>query len=201
MSKAKASNIGVWLNRLRSGKALYFLSDLCKLSELSVASMRRATQRLVKRGLLKRVGKELYWNTFKACSLELLANTLVIPSYVSMESALNQHGILLQAPQVLTCLTTQRPRTVKTPLGTIVYQHLAPRYFWGYTQVSQHGAVASPEKAVVDYIYQRRQNGQSISMDEWEIGAVNKALVKKYAQKFPRTVQNLWDRHVGSPNR
>ena len=183
----RSNTTALWLGRLRHGQPLYFLSDLCKLSGLSVSSMRRSVQRLVKQGLLKRVGKEVYWNTFLACASELLASTLVLPSYVSLESALYHHGIILQAPQVLTCVTTRAPRSLKTAMGTLLYQHISARYFWGYQQIN--GALASAEKAVLDYIYLSLKTGKKFSTDEWDWSQIDKPKLLADGQRFPKTVQ------------
>lgn len=183
----RSNTTAQWLSRLRQGQPLYFLSDLCKLSGLGVASMRRSVQRLVQRGLLRRVGKELYWNTFLPCSIELLSGALVLPSYVSLESALYHHGIILQAPQVLTCVTSGPPRRLKTAMGSLLYQHISERYFWGYQQGD--GSMATAEKAVLDYVYLSLKTGKTFSTDEWDWSEINQPLLLEYSLKFPGTVQ------------
>jgi len=49
-----------WTRIFRTGKTIYSLRELMRLSGLPISSMRRAAQRLVQKGLLLKLGKELY---------------------------------------------------------------------------------------------------------------------------------------------
>lgn len=85
-----------------------------------------------------------------------VANVLKSPSYISLEKALEFHGLIPEAVPVVTSLTTKRQGRFQTPVGNFSYRHIQPSYFWGYTAVShehQMGYVARPEKALLDLIY------------------------------------------------
>ncbi|MBI5445836.1 MAG: hypothetical protein HY900_32050 [Deltaproteobacteria bacterium] len=90
-----------------------------------------------------------------------IANLLVRPSYVSLESALWFRGMLPEAVFAVTSVTTARPAGYETQLGTFDFRHLAPGMFWGYTTerlAPANGAlafVARSEKALLDLVYLR----------------------------------------------
>ena len=116
-----------WTRIFRTGKAIYSLGELMRLSGLPVSSMRRAAQRLVQRGLFLKLGKELYANAFSPPSLEEVAGVLYPPSCISLESALHIHGIIGQAPHMVTCISVNKTKTFRTALGEIAYSGMHTR--------------------------------------------------------------------------
>jgi len=131
---------------------VYKFAELMRLSGLSSSSLRRALYRLTKRGLLIKLSKGLYANSFSSPTLEEIAGVLYPPSYVSLESALFLHGILEQAPHLVTCVTLNKTKTFHTDLGEISYFHIKPDFFYGY-QINDHIPLACAEKAALDFIY------------------------------------------------
>lgn len=90
--------------------------------------------------------------------LEHIANRLVYPSYVSMESALAWYDLIPEAVAVVTSVTTTRPRVLENTLGTFRYRHIRRELFWGFTAESLHKqeyVIALPEKAILDLLYFR----------------------------------------------
>lgn len=88
--------------------------------------------------------------------VEHIANRLVYPSYVSLEYALAWYDLIPETVPVVTSVTTGRPRTYETALGTFRYRHVKRDLFWGCEAVSLQGldcVVAYPEKALVDLFY------------------------------------------------
>ncbi len=87
-----------------------------------------------------------------------LAGLLNRPSYVSLEKALEYHGLIPEAVPVCSCVTTKRPGRMKTPLGIFDYRHVRTSLFWGYRSLKIEGLVAfvaTPEKALLDLFYLR----------------------------------------------
>jgi predicted transcriptional regulator of viral defense system len=84
----------------------------------------------------------------------VVANHLLGGSYVSLESALQWAGHLPEEVSTVTSVTTGRPCRFETPLGSFLFRHLAPGYFFGFekSQVipGQEAFVAFPEKALLD---------------------------------------------------
>ena len=90
-------------------------------------------------------------------SLQLIANHLYGPSYVSLKYALSHHGLIPEAVHQVTSVTTRRSKLYKTPLGRFSYQTLpATVYRFGMQSVKNDSGhfylMASPEKALCDMI-------------------------------------------------
>lgn len=87
----------------------------------------------------------------------LLANRLVRDSYVSLQSALEHHGLIPEHTPVITSVTTRRPGRFVTPLGIFDYRHLKADLFTGFRRElvaeDQAADIATPAKALADLIY------------------------------------------------
>lgn len=80
--------------------------------------------------------------------------TAPLPSYVSLQSALYLHGMISQVPAVIYAVSLARARQYTTPLGVISVHHVVPGFFFGFEEAGRQGEqVASPEKALVDFLY------------------------------------------------
>ena len=80
--------------------------------------------------------------------------TAPLPSYVSLQSALYLHGMISQVPAITYAVSLARARQYTTPLGVISVHHVVPGFFFGFEEAGRQGAqVASPEKALVDFLY------------------------------------------------
>ncbi|WP_210420789.1 hypothetical protein [Chitinophaga sp. XS-30] len=118
-------------------------------------------QYLVKDGLLLPVRKGLYVAGPKITHQQpdpfLLANHILGPSYVSLESALSYYDLIPEKVYETTSVTTKGSRIYQTPLGVFSYTRLRlPYYSYGIASVAvspkQRFLVATPEKALFDKI-------------------------------------------------
>ena len=85
-----------------------------------------------------------------------IASILIEPSYISMEKALEFHGIIPEAVPVYTSLTTKRTAKFINKAGVFEYHYIKKTLFWGYASVEvnkQTAFVATPEKALLDLFY------------------------------------------------
>ncbi|MCZ4221833.1 type IV toxin-antitoxin system AbiEi family antitoxin domain-containing protein [Pedobacter rhodius] len=87
----------------------------------------------------------------------LIANHILGPSYVSMESALSYYGLIPEKVFAVTSMTTKASRQFKTKIGLYTYTKLPlPYYAFGINTVSlsknQNAMLANPEKALCDKI-------------------------------------------------
>jgi hypothetical protein len=87
----------------------------------------------------------------------LLANHILGPSYVSVESALSHHGFIPERVYEIASMTTKAPRKFKTSQGTFTYIKLQlPYYSYGIRSEKladdQYAMVASPGKAIFDKV-------------------------------------------------
>lgn len=87
----------------------------------------------------------------------VVANALRQPSYVSLQSALAHHGLIPEAVQIVTSVTTKRPARWDTPLGRYDFRHLKTEFFNDYRLLDlvgrQQAFVGTPEKALLDLVY------------------------------------------------
>jgi predicted transcriptional regulator of viral defense system len=123
---------------------------------------------LLKKGVITRVKKGLY--VFgepyrrKPVSREILANLIYGPSYISLDYALQWHGLIPEAVHTMTSVTSGRSRSFTTPFGTFSYWHIPLRaYQVGMDRVAladnRAFLIATPEKALADRIAAERGTG------------------------------------------
>lgn len=79
--------------------------------------------------------------------------TAPFPAYVSLQSALYLHGMISQVPSVTYAVSLARTRRFTTPLGTVSIHHVQPPFFFGFEDAGHGGRLATPEKALVDFLY------------------------------------------------
>ncbi|HFQ5125918.1 TPA: hypothetical protein ACGUU0_000354 [Vibrio vulnificus] len=118
-------------------------------------------KRLVKNQFLERVARGTYLYTlskdrFSANTLEIIAKTLRRGeySYVSLESALSEYGVISQIPvDRLTVMTTGRKGEYKTQYGVIEFTHTkksVPDIIDNIRSVGRPLRVATQETAIRD---------------------------------------------------
>lgn len=93
---------------------------------------------------------------------------------------------------MLTCVTPGYPQSFRTKSAGIVYRTISPHLYWGYqqkaTRYNQY-FIGEPEKALLDWIYLTRQEGLPTPFDELHVQFISAPKLRKYAERFPRTVQ------------
>ena len=152
-------NYGKLLNITRSSPV--FSSSFLLAGRGTANSVRRQLDRWVKSGRLIQLRRGVYSVAppyrAEAPHPFLVANHLRKPSYVSLQSALSYYGMIPEVVPVTTSVTTARPETLETPLGSFVFRHLKKTAFFGYAQTEisrrQSAFLASPEKALLDLLY------------------------------------------------
>ena len=89
-------------------------------------------------------------------SLELIANQLYAPSYVSMSSALRYYGLIPETVYTMQSMTIKHSRSFDTPVGHFDYSSINRETFHvGVTIIEKQTytfLMASPEKALCDLI-------------------------------------------------
>ena len=92
----------------------------------------------------------------KLLSMELIANHLYGPSYISMESALRYYGLIPESVYITQSMTTKHSREFKNSLGKFEYTQCTKEYFAiGIRhEIKDNTAflIAQPEKALCDLI-------------------------------------------------
>jgi DNA-binding Lrp family transcriptional regulator len=168
--------------------------ELARRYKLSEAAVRNALRRHDGRGLVERISTRIYINHLnQQFSPRDLVNVLRPESYVSLESVMVETGITSQSPSVLTCVTPGYPQSFRTKSVGIVYRKISSDLYWGYEQKAtryNNYLIAEPEKALLDWIYLTRQEGLPTPLDELQLQFLSAAKLRKYSERFPRTVQS-----------
>jgi hypothetical protein len=88
--------------------------------------------------------------------LAVIANSVVHPSYLSLEWALQFYDMIPEHVPNPTSITTGRGMQFEAQGGLFLYYHVQPSFFKGYRQEMLGGFkvnIAYPEKALLDKIY------------------------------------------------
>lgn len=147
------SKIEIYKKLLRSKKQIYTVGDLKKILGLRKDnSIYQAIKRLKKENLLERLTNGVYKLIDTPSDDFVIANNLYYPSYISLETALNYYGILIQTPYIISSITTRRNKLIKQKDKEFIFFHLKGDYFFDYIK-ERDFLIATPEKALVDTIF------------------------------------------------
>lgn len=120
----------------------------------------------------------------KPVSVYGLAQHVYGPSYVSLETALRYHGWIPEAVYACTNVSFLTSKQYETPYGIFSYKRVPQQIFYAgvMRNEDENGNVffmASPVKALADYVYVHRKNWKgideaaaSLRIDEDDLGSV-----------------------------
>jgi hypothetical protein len=181
-----------WLDffRRHTEKKVFALTDIEQMTGLSKSHLQVELGRLVRRGVLKRLARKWYTNPFAPPLIEEAAMVVRYPSYISLEYALAQEGILSQTAFTVTLVTTKLPYTFHLDGATLEYHQIAKRLFWGY-RFDGRANVALPEKALLDFIYIRHLKTRDLAaarlhslLDDMYLEELNTERLLSFAAEF-----------------
>jgi len=140
---------------LEIGQPVFQTSDVAAYLDINRGHASKLLGRLAVSGHIIHLGRGLWALKERVDPLALPGYlTAPFPSYISLYSALYHHGMLSEIPAVTYAVSVAETRRVDTPLGTVSIHHIEPSFFFGFEILSSSGAkVASPEKAVLDFLY------------------------------------------------
>lgn len=117
--------------------------------------------KLLKANQLIRVKKSIYIfgkeYRQRPYSLEVLANLIYGPSYVSFEYALSYYNLIPEKVVRVTSACYKKNKDFSTPVGEFIYYYVAPNKYtagitWKSIDENTHFLIATKEKALADYI-------------------------------------------------
>jgi predicted transcriptional regulator of viral defense system len=169
------------------------------------ASPRDKITALLAKGIIIRVKKGLYLfgqpHRRRPVSRETVANLVFGPSYISLEYALQFHGLIPEAVETITSVTTGRSRTFSTPIGRFGYRSIPLKAFrLGMDRVESAGGIAfliaTPEKALADKLVAERGLGatdvltmrdyllSSLRIPAPELGRLDPGQIEEFARAY-----------------
>lgn len=165
----------------KAGKSFFTTSELgVLLGVSSVRTLEDLIKRLIVEKILIQLERGKYMLASKTPSDFDVAQFLYAPSYISLETALNYHGILSQFPTEITSVTTKK-RLSKNILGKIYsYSKLKTELFTGYYK-EEGFLIACPEKALFDQLYMISKSLKSAEyLNEMDYSGIDVAKVNSY---------------------
>lgn len=92
------------------------------------------------------------------------------PSYMSVWSALFNHGMIDQIPRAVYAVSMGRAKKVRSAGTTFDVHHMCPALFDGYSGATgTRAGVATPEKALFDTVYLLASRSADMSLPELEL--------------------------------
>ena len=151
--------------------------------------------KLKKEGLIQTLKRGLYLHKSPFIntniSKEIIANTLLSPSYISFDYALYFYGLIPESVYDVTSATTKRSKSFKTDIGVFSFKEIPKELYQIGLKIesTKNGnfIIASKEKALCDKVYYTKniqitskksmieflQDDLRIDMDELEICDMN----------------------------
>ncbi|MDY6847407.1 MAG: hypothetical protein SVP52_09775 [Chloroflexota bacterium] len=139
-----------------------FSSNLLLAGDTSTALVHKQLSRWVKSGKVIRLRRGLYTLAEpyreEAPHPFTLANQLLAPSYISLQSALAYYELIPEAvPNITSVTSRKRTQTISTPFSQFSYRSVQPGLFSGFQLVemspTQRAFLSRPEKALFDLVY------------------------------------------------
>lgn len=155
--------------------------------------------RWVGRGELWRLKRGVYQWPDQPVEEAVISNLLYQQSYVSLETVLNTAGVIPDVPAEVTAVTTKRPKKIKTPNGLYSYSKLRIDLYFGYSLIADKPGsftyrIASPEKALLDYMYVRRVSKLSSLRLDWQ--SLKLSRLKQMMTSYPDWVKKELTNYV-----
>ena len=157
---------------------------------VSTSYASRALRTLAERGLARRIRHGLWSLADRSVDPRLLADEITRPhpAYISFASALAAHGVIDQIPREIALASTGRAKRVKTSQGIFVVHRVPPRLFGGY-DLKNGVAMATPEKALFDFVYVSQASGRTRQrLPELDL-----------PRSFSRGEIEVWIKRISSP--
>ncbi|MBB3057122.1 type IV toxin-antitoxin system AbiEi family antitoxin domain-containing protein [Mucilaginibacter gotjawali] len=127
----------------------------------------------------------------------LMANQILGPSYVSLDSALSYYGLIPERVYEITSATVKASRKFVTEMGLFSYTHLSlPYYSFGIQQQilsdEQYVMMASPEKALFDKVITTSGLVLRSKKHAWEYLVENLRMDEDSLKDFDTTSMSSW---------
>ncbi len=204
------------IKRTKVENLLAFLPPLFRKTHLDTllqdpAYCAQVLNRMLKRRLVARITKGVYLNVLK-CKftnewppVEEAACLIKPAAYVSLEWALHYWNLILQRPAVCTAVVTKVGRlrrvSFKETLDQVTVEYevefsaisKVPRHFGIEGLPEIMARMATPERALLDWIHVRRPSEYTISswIDEMEVENLNAERLLAFSQHYPPRVKRL----------
>lgn len=161
---------------------LFSLTDFGRLFKISnQQTLYKKIQRLENEGLVERIIKGKYLFKFGQATDFEIANYLYPPSYISLESALSFYGIITGFPYLITSITSKNSKIIRAQNKDFSYSQISSGFYFGIEK-KERFLIASPEKALLDYIYFASKGLRNKEYDEMDFSEIDRKKMVLYAK-------------------
>ncbi|MFW6148052.1 MAG: type IV toxin-antitoxin system AbiEi family antitoxin domain-containing protein [Thermodesulfobacteriota bacterium] len=181
------NNISLLLN---TDTSFFTLSSLQAILNLTRESARTTASRLVERGILIRLRRDLYALVNRHYSLFSLANALHQPSVISLETALNYWGLIVQVPQVIFSISLRSYR-YEGDTTEFIYRRIKQSLFRFGQVKAEDFYITEPEKALLDSLYMKSKGLVELLPGDVDTGKLDNELLRYYSSHYPGPVRKL----------
>ena len=160
-------NFEALLNQV--GQLPFFTSNILQVGDVDLSNLQKQLSRWTSTGKLQQLRRGLYMLAEPYRQVDphpfLVANNLVSPSYISLQSALAYYDLIPESvPEVTSITSRRRSEKLTTYYGTFNYHYIQERFFHGYHLIQivqeQYVYIARPEKALLDLVYLTPQGNE-----------------------------------------
>ena len=163
--------------------SVFSLTDFRRLFAVkNTQTLYKKIARLEKEGIIESLIKGKYLFTFNKNTTDYtIANYLYSPSYISLETALSYYGIITGFPHSTTSITVKKPRVFQYQGREFTYSQIVPTLYFGMEK-DKNFLIASPEKALVDYIYFGNKGLRGKDFEEMDFSVIDRKKLALYAK-------------------
>ena len=182
---------------LKAESPFLSVSSLQALFNITRESARTAATRLVKSGILVRLQRDLYTLANRKYSIFALANALHQPSVISLESALNYWGLIVQVPQTVFSIAQGSYRCTANDTEFVYRRMNSDLFRFGQTKVEDF-FIVEPEKALLDMLYIKSKGLAELLPEDVDMSILDVDLLAFYCKSYPKIVRQLlsdFERH------
>jgi len=175
---------------LNTESPFFSISSLQAIFNITRESARTTASRLVSRGVLTRLCRDLFVLAGRKYSLFALANALYQPSVISLETALNYWGLIVQDPQVIFSigLVSYRYQLDRTDF---VYRQIDPALFRFGQKKMEDFFIADPEKALLDTLYMKSKGLADLLPEDIDLAKLDNERFSYYVSFYPAAVKKM----------
>lgn len=163
--------------------SVFSLTDFRRLFAIKkTQTLYKKIARLEKEGIIESLIKGKYLFIFNNDITDYtIANYLCTPSYISLETALSYYGIITGFPHATTSVTVKKSRVFRCRNKEFTYSQIAPEFYFGMEK-DKDFLIASPEKALIDYIYFGNKGLRGKDFGEMDFSIIDQKKLALYAR-------------------
>ncbi|GIK60645.1 MAG: hypothetical protein HND39_12720 [Ignavibacteriota bacterium] len=184
------------LNKIN--KLIISTEDIAKVLSINKESAKVTANRYVKNGSLFRIKRDYYitankYEKLNEKELFRIANTIQLPSYISLTSALSYYNISTQQLRgIIESITTKKTNLIRVKEVSFNFILIKKDFYTGF-KFEEDIFIAQPEKAIADIVYLSSLGRYNCDFDAVNFNKLNKSKITGYIRKINQRTKIYWD--------